>query len=104
VHDWGSALGFHRAFRHPEHIRAIVHMESIALHDTLLHTNGRARNFNFMIARPTPGGRRRPGQPSKLDPAKLRPLLAAGAVDTKIAQALSQDRFQLEAKAPGTIC
>jgi haloalkane dehalogenase len=31
VHDWGSALGFHRAFRHPEHIRAIVHMESIAL-------------------------------------------------------------------------
>src|SRR6266404_1661270 len=31
VHDWGSALGFHRAFRHPEHVRAIVHMESIAL-------------------------------------------------------------------------
>ena len=31
MHDWGSALGFHRAFRHPEHIRAIVHMESIAL-------------------------------------------------------------------------
>ena len=31
VHDWGSALGFHRAFRHPDQIKAIVHMESIVL-------------------------------------------------------------------------
>jgi haloalkane dehalogenase len=31
VHDWGSALGFHRAFRHPEHIKAIAYMEAIAL-------------------------------------------------------------------------
>jgi len=31
VHDWGSALGFHRAFRHPEQIRAIAYMEAIAL-------------------------------------------------------------------------
>jgi haloalkane dehalogenase len=29
LHDWGSALGFHRAFRYPEHIRAIVYMEAI---------------------------------------------------------------------------
>jgi haloalkane dehalogenase len=29
VHDWGSALGFYRAFRHPEHIKAIVYMEAI---------------------------------------------------------------------------
>jgi len=31
VHDWGSVLGFHRAFRHPEQIRAIAYMEAIAL-------------------------------------------------------------------------
>jgi haloalkane dehalogenase len=30
VHDWGSALGFHRARRFPDQIRAIVHMEAIA--------------------------------------------------------------------------
>jgi haloalkane dehalogenase len=31
VHDWGSVLGFHRATRFPEQIRAIVYMEAIAL-------------------------------------------------------------------------
>jgi haloalkane dehalogenase len=31
VHDWGSALGLHRAGRLPEQIKAIVHMEAIAL-------------------------------------------------------------------------
>jgi haloalkane dehalogenase len=30
VHDWGSALGFHRAARFPAHIRAIAYMEAIA--------------------------------------------------------------------------
>jgi haloalkane dehalogenase len=29
LHDWGSALGFHHAVRHPEQIRAIAYMESI---------------------------------------------------------------------------
>src|SRR6185369_7329768 len=29
LHDWGSALGFHRAMRHPEHIKAIAYMEAI---------------------------------------------------------------------------
>lgn len=29
VHDWGSALGFHWARRHPERVRAIVYMEGI---------------------------------------------------------------------------
>ncbi len=29
VHDWGSALGFYRAFRHPEQIKAIAYMEAI---------------------------------------------------------------------------
>jgi haloalkane dehalogenase len=29
LHDWGSALGFHWAFRHPERVRAIAYMESI---------------------------------------------------------------------------
>jgi haloalkane dehalogenase len=29
VHDWGSAIGFHRAFRYPDQIRAIAYMEAI---------------------------------------------------------------------------
>jgi haloalkane dehalogenase len=29
VHDWGSALGFHWARRHPEQVRALVYMEAI---------------------------------------------------------------------------
>ncbi|MGB6351355.1 MAG: haloalkane dehalogenase [Pseudolabrys sp.] len=29
LHDWGSALGFHWAARHPERVRAIAYMESI---------------------------------------------------------------------------
>jgi haloalkane dehalogenase len=29
VHDWGSALGFSWAHRHPERVRAIVYMEAI---------------------------------------------------------------------------
>lgn len=29
VHDWGSALGFHRAYRHPEQIAAIAYMEAV---------------------------------------------------------------------------
>jgi len=31
VHDWGSALGFHRAARYPEQIKAIAYMEAITL-------------------------------------------------------------------------
>ncbi|HEX2340931.1 MAG TPA: haloalkane dehalogenase [Vicinamibacterales bacterium] len=29
VHDWGSALGFYRAFRHRNQVQAIVYMEAI---------------------------------------------------------------------------
>ncbi len=29
IHDWGSALGFHWAHRHPEAVRGIAYMESI---------------------------------------------------------------------------
>jgi len=29
VHDWGSALGFHRTFRYPEQVQAIAYMEAI---------------------------------------------------------------------------
>ena len=29
VHDWGSALGFHWARRHPERVKAIAYMEAI---------------------------------------------------------------------------
>ena len=31
VHDWGSALGFHRAFRFPRHFKGIAYMEAIGL-------------------------------------------------------------------------
>ena len=29
VHDWGSALGFHWARRHPERVRGLVYMEAV---------------------------------------------------------------------------
>ncbi len=29
VHDWGSALGFHWAHRHPDRVRGLVYMEAI---------------------------------------------------------------------------
>jgi haloalkane dehalogenase len=29
VHDWGSALGFHWAFRHPDRVRGLAYMEAI---------------------------------------------------------------------------
>lgn len=29
LHDWGSALGFHWSFRHPESVRGICYMEAI---------------------------------------------------------------------------
>lgn len=31
VHDWGSALGFHYARRHPENVRAIAFMEALVM-------------------------------------------------------------------------
>jgi len=31
VHDWGSALGFHRAFRYPGQIKAIAYLEAITM-------------------------------------------------------------------------
>ncbi|HEX2713825.1 MAG TPA: alpha/beta fold hydrolase, partial [Candidatus Acidoferrales bacterium] len=31
IHDWGSALGFHRATRYPEQMRAIAYMEAITM-------------------------------------------------------------------------
>jgi haloalkane dehalogenase len=31
LHDWGSALGFHRATRYPKQIKAIAYMEAIAM-------------------------------------------------------------------------
>ena len=32
VHDWGSALGFDWAYRHPDKVKGIVYMEAILLH------------------------------------------------------------------------
>ncbi|MGO9572403.1 MAG: haloalkane dehalogenase [Desulfomonilaceae bacterium] len=29
IHDWGSALGFHWAYRHPERVKAIAYMEAL---------------------------------------------------------------------------
>jgi haloalkane dehalogenase len=31
IHDWGSALGFYRATRYPDQIKAIAYMEAIAM-------------------------------------------------------------------------
>jgi haloalkane dehalogenase len=31
VHDWGSTLGFYRATRYPEQIKAIAYMEAITM-------------------------------------------------------------------------
>jgi haloalkane dehalogenase len=31
IHDWGSALGFHRATRYPKQIKAIAYMEAVAM-------------------------------------------------------------------------
>ena len=31
VHDWGSALGFHRATRYPKQVKAIAYMEAITM-------------------------------------------------------------------------
>jgi haloalkane dehalogenase len=31
IHDWGSALGFHRATRYPNQIKAIAYMEAITM-------------------------------------------------------------------------
>ena len=31
IHDWGSALGFHRATRYPKQIKAIAYLEAIAM-------------------------------------------------------------------------
>lgn len=33
VHDWGSALGFYWAQRHPESIKGIIYMEEIYVDD-----------------------------------------------------------------------
>jgi haloalkane dehalogenase len=30
IHDWGSGLGFHWAFRHPDRVKGIAYMEAIA--------------------------------------------------------------------------
>jgi len=32
IHDWGSALGFDWAYRHPDKVKAIVYMEAIPIH------------------------------------------------------------------------
>lgn len=49
VHDWGSALGFYWAYRHPEHVKAIAYMESFVTplrwHD---FSNGRDQVFRAL--------------------------------------------------------
>ncbi|MGI9606550.1 MAG: haloalkane dehalogenase [Acidimicrobiales bacterium] len=54
IHDWGSALGFDWAHRHPEAIKAIVYMEAIVRPVTLDEWPEGARNV-FMAMR-SPGG------------------------------------------------
>jgi haloalkane dehalogenase len=45
VHDWGSALGFHWARRHPDRVRALVYMEAIVRPLTWAEWPGDARKI-----------------------------------------------------------
>jgi len=54
VHDWGSALGFHWARRHPERVRALVYMEAIVRPVTWAEWPDAARKI-FQALR-SPGG------------------------------------------------
>src|SRR5262245_20172620 len=49
LHDWGSALGFHRACRYPQQVRAIAYMESIVAPRRWDHfPNGRDQMFRAL--------------------------------------------------------
>jgi haloalkane dehalogenase len=49
VHDWGSALGFHWASRHPERVKAIAYMEAIVQPLRWSdYTSGRAELFRAL--------------------------------------------------------
>jgi haloalkane dehalogenase len=49
LHDWGSALGFHRACRYPQQVRAIAYMEAIvAPRRWADFPNGRDQMFRAM--------------------------------------------------------
>ena len=54
VHDWGSALGFHWARRHPDRIKALVYMEAIVRPVTWAEWPDAARKI-FQALR-SPGG------------------------------------------------
>jgi haloalkane dehalogenase len=54
MHDWGSALGFHWARRHPERVRALVYMEAIVRPVTWAEWPDAARKI-FQALR-SPGG------------------------------------------------
>ena len=45
VHDWGSALGFHWAHRHPDRVRGLVYMEAIVRPLTWAEWPERARSI-----------------------------------------------------------
>ncbi|HMH52684.1 MAG TPA: haloalkane dehalogenase [Candidatus Acidoferrum sp.] len=45
VHDWGSALGFHWAARHPERVKALAYMEAIVRPVTWAEWPDNARNI-----------------------------------------------------------
>src|SRR2546422_254790 len=62
VHDWGSALGFHWARRHPERVRGIAYMEAIVRkrRPGLPPAGG---GPPFLRPLPKPGGGRGPGPP-----------------------------------------
>jgi haloalkane dehalogenase len=55
VHDWGGALGFYRAFRFPEQIRAIAYLEAIAMP---MHWNQFGEAGNIFRALRSPQGER----------------------------------------------
>ncbi len=45
IHDWGSALGFHRAARHPGQIKGICYMEAIVMPVTYAEWPDNARDI-----------------------------------------------------------
>jgi haloalkane dehalogenase len=45
IHDWGSALGFHWAHRHPDRVRGLVYMEAIVRPLTWAEWPERARGI-----------------------------------------------------------
>ena len=56
LHDWGAAIGFYRARRHPEHIKAIAYYEAVA-HPRRWEDFSGGRDRQFRLLRSPEGER-----------------------------------------------